>query len=82
MAITLNDYIAKLPLDTSSKIRIFDNRVIFPTPIDPVKFYKDFKSSINSNTLTTEKALYAASKKELSVYKTSTQLLNRHLKFV
>lgn len=58
---TFNDYIAKQPIDIIINTKITDTTVRFPTMINTSEFYRQFKSEIESNTLTTEKCLYLAS---------------------
>lgn len=54
----LNDYLAKLPKSVIAEIEITDEKVMIPTDIKEDEFYGLFKPQIESDTLTTEKAIY------------------------
>ena len=56
----LNDFIAKLPIDTILQTEILDNSVKLPVEVDSQSFYKDFETDIKETNLTAEKAIYAA----------------------
>lgn len=77
----LKDYISKLPIATIERIYINNLRVVFPTQIDTNKFYEDLSGDIKQPSLTTEKAIFAASMKEPSQYKSAFDLLVSKLKF-
>ena len=77
----LNDFIAKLPLETIIQTEIEDNRVILPTIIDSKDFYKTFSTEIEAETLTTEKAIYVASTYSVKRMITTKDLLNSRLRY-
>lgn len=77
----LNDFIAKLPITTIIQTEIENNRVILPAAIDSKDFYKTFSSEIDTDTLTTEKAIYVASTYPVKKMKTSKDLLNSQLRY-
>ena len=56
----LNDYLAKLPKSVIAEIEITEERVMIPTTIKEDEFYGLFKNEIESEELTTEKAIYLA----------------------
>ena len=77
----IKDFIAKQPIDVIVDTDITDTRVVLPVTINPSGFYTDFHPEIHSPTLTTEKAIYVAASQETKPIQTSTDLLNRWLKF-
>lgn len=78
---SLKDYIAKLPLKTIENLYISNVRIVFPTEIDPNKFYEELETDIKQSELTTEKALFATSMTKTTNYKSSFDLLVSKLKF-
>jgi len=77
----LNDFIAKLPIEKIIKTEISDDKITLPVMIDPIKFYKDFKSVIKVNSLTSEKAIFAASLVDKQPYINSFSLLTSKMVF-
>lgn len=57
----LKDFIAKLPISVIVGTEIEDTKVAIPTTINTGEFYSKFKSEIESDGLTPEKAIYLAS---------------------
>lgn len=78
----LNDFLAKLPIDKIIKTEILDNKITLPVEIDPVKFYKDFRTQIKVANLSPEKAIFAASLVDRRPYIDSLSLLTSKLVFV
>ena len=72
----INKVLSKLPINVIVKTDITDSRVTIPSKLDPNALYKELKPSIDSQTLTTEKAAYIASTQEQEPYIDSIQMLN------
>lgn len=77
----LKDYISKLPIETIKKIRIYDDKIVFPADIQPNKFYKGFTAEIKSNSFTDEKALFIASQYKQLPFIDASDLLNSKLRY-
>lgn len=77
----LIDFIAKQPIDKIIKTEILDNKISLPIEIDPIKFYKDFKSKIKVEEFTPEKAIFVASLVDRQPYNDSFSLLTSKLIF-
>lgn len=76
----LKDFISKLPLDKIIKTEITSKKITLPVNMNCEKFYKKFKSSIKSNTLTNEKAIFVSSTLKLNKYISPAELLKSKLK--
>jgi hypothetical protein len=77
----LNDFLAKLPIDVIIQTEIEESRIVLPIKIDSKAFYKSFSTQIESDTLTTEKAIYIASTYPTKPMKTAKDLLNTKLRY-
>lgn len=77
----LNDFLAKLPIDKLIKTEILNNKITLPIEVDPIKFYKDFKSAIKVNDFTPEKAIFVASLIDRQPYIDSFGLLTSKIVF-
>ena len=77
----LKNYISKLPIDTITKIRLYEDKIVFPVDIQPNKFYKDFTAEIKSDSFTDEKALYIASQYKQLPFIDASDLLNSKLRY-
>lgn len=73
----LNDFIAKLPIDTILQTEILDDSIRLPIEVDGQSFYKDFETDIKENSLTTEKAIYAATLVASEKIKSVSELLTK-----
>lgn len=77
----LNDFLAKQPIDVIINTDITDQKVVLPVNVEPDPFYKDFKGNIETEELTTEKAIYIGSIHEKQPYQDATTLLNSKVKY-
>lgn len=73
---SLKDFLAKQPIGVIVATEITEQRVLLPVAVDPDPFYKSFKSDIESETLTAEKALYIGSLHTQAPYQDASALLN------
>ena len=78
---SFNDFLSKQSIKVIVQTEITDSRVSLPVEVDSKAFYKEFSTDIESNTLTTEKAIYIASMEDTSNMITSRDLLNSKLYF-
>lgn len=78
---SLNDFLAKQPIDVIINTDITDEKVVLPIKVEPDPFYKQFRENIESDSLTTEKSVYVGSIHEQQPYQSSTQLLNSKVKY-
>lgn len=56
----LKNFIARLPIDTIKQVEIEDDKVTIPTQVNPMEFYKEHRTEVESLSLTPEKAIYLA----------------------
>lgn len=56
----LKSFLSKLPSNVTKDIVVNNNKIKLPSKLDIAKFEKVFTTEIHSNTLTNEKAIYAA----------------------
>lgn len=75
----LKNFLSKLPLNTILGTEITPKKVKVPGSIDAKDFLRQHRDEIESDSLTTEKALHVGATHQPSEYKSASSMLYGHL---
>lgn len=76
---SLKNFLSKLPLAVIADTEITDTSIKIPTKIDADEFTRQHRPQIETEGLTTEKAIHVASTHRPAEFKTATSMLYGHL---